>query len=145
MEPNINPASPVIEKRTVAYPRRQVNAAYRTREYLTSTEVMRLCEAAKANRWGHRDSTMILVAYRHGLRACEVTDLRWEQIDFASANMHVRRAKKGAPCTHTIQDDELRALRRLHRARPSIAIRVHLRARRAVHLGRLCAPGRAPG
>ena len=34
-------------------------------------------KAATRNRWGHRDSTMVLVAYRHGLRAAELVDLRW--------------------------------------------------------------------
>jgi site-specific recombinase XerC len=42
-------------------------------------------EAAKNNRHGHRDATMILVAYRHGLRAAEVCSLEWSQVDFASA------------------------------------------------------------
>ena len=50
----------------------------RTREYLTNAEIARLTEAAKANRWAHRDATMILVAYRHGFRASELVDLRWE-------------------------------------------------------------------
>ena len=51
--------------------------------------------AAKNGRHGYRDATMLLVAYRHGLRASELTDLRWDQVDFSTANMHVRRAKKG--------------------------------------------------
>jgi type 1 fimbriae regulatory protein FimB/type 1 fimbriae regulatory protein FimE len=58
---------------------------------------------------------MILVGYRHGLRASELTDLRWDQVDFANANMHVRRVKQGSPSTHPIRGDELRALRRLQR------------------------------
>jgi hypothetical protein len=58
---------------------------------------------------------MILVAYRHGLRASELTDLRWDQVDFSTANLHVRRAKKGSSATHPILGDELRALRRLQR------------------------------
>ena len=41
--------------------------------------------AAKANRQDHRDATMLLVAYRHGLRASEVCDLRWDQVDFIRA------------------------------------------------------------
>ena len=49
-------------------PRRRPNAELRSREHLTETEVERLVQAAKGNRWGHRDSTMILVAWRHGLR-----------------------------------------------------------------------------
>ena len=52
-------------------------------EYLTEAEVDRLIEAARGNRHSRRDSTMILVAYRHGLRVSELVDLRWDQIDFA--------------------------------------------------------------
>ena len=59
-------------------PRRKPNSVYRTREHLTGTEVDRLIEAAKAKRWGHRDATMILVAFRHGLRSSELVDLRWD-------------------------------------------------------------------
>ena len=44
------------------------NAAVRAREYLTNAEVDRLIKAAGANRNGHRDATMVLVTYRHGLR-----------------------------------------------------------------------------
>jgi integrase len=103
------------EKRTVVTPRRKTNAELRTREYLTDAEVAHLIEAAKGNRYGHRDGAMILLAYRHGLRASELTDLRWDQVDFAAASLAVRRAKRGAPSTHPILGDELRALRRLRR------------------------------
>jgi integrase len=68
-KPKLRLVVPATENRTVgakANPGRQPNAAYRTREYLTDAEVARLQEAAKRNRWGHRDATMILVAYRHG-------------------------------------------------------------------------------
>jgi len=80
---------------------------------LTSGEVDALIEAAKANRYGHRDATMILVAFRHGLRAAEVCDLRWDQMDFTGAVLHVRRVKNGTQSTHPLLGDELRALRRL--------------------------------
>ena len=106
--------TPTTEKRTVT-PRRRPNADLRSREYLTEAEVERLLKATKSNRWGHRDGTMILVAYRHGLRASELTDLRWDQIDFATATLHVRRVKQGSPSTHPILGDELRMLRRLRR------------------------------
>ena len=46
---------------------------------------------------------MVLLAYRHGLRALELVDLRWDQIDFDSATLAVRRAKKGTPSTHPIR------------------------------------------
>ena len=104
--------APTSEKRTVG---RKANAEYRTREHLTEREVERLIEAAKDNRWGHRDSTMILIAFRHGLRASELIDLRWEQIDLKGALLHVRRVKQGTPATHPLTGRELRALRRLER------------------------------
>jgi hypothetical protein len=56
-----------------------------------------LIEAAKANRHGHRDATMILIAFRHGLRAAEVCDLRWDQVSFDGAVLHVRRSRTGLP------------------------------------------------
>jgi len=106
--------TPNTVKRTVT-PKRRRNGDLRTREYLTEAEVERLMKAATGNRWGHRDATMILVAYRHGLRVSELTDLRWDQVDFRTAILHVRRAKQGTPSTHPIVGDELRALRRLQR------------------------------
>jgi len=106
--------TPTTKKRTVT-PRRQRNGDLRTREYLTEAEVERLMKAATGNRHGHRDATMILVTYRHGLRASELVDLRWDQVDFRTATLHVRRVKQGTPSTHPIVGDELRALRRLQR------------------------------
>jgi integrase len=96
-------------------PRRKSNAEYRSREHLTEREVERLIEAMKGNRWGHRDATMVLVAFRHGLRASELMDLRWEQVDLANALLHVRRLKNGSPATHPLTGKELRALRQLQR------------------------------
>jgi type 1 fimbriae regulatory protein FimB/type 1 fimbriae regulatory protein FimE len=110
--------TPATVKRTVT-PRRPRNGDIRTREYLTEAEVEKLMDAAKGNRWGHRDATMVLVAYRHGLRASELVDLRWEQVEFKTATLHVRRVKKGTPSTHPILGDELRALRRLQREQES--------------------------
>jgi integrase len=114
IKPRLRLVTPATEKRTVV-PRRRPNADLRTREYLTPNEITRLMKAASNNRYGHRDSTMILVAFRHGLRAVELVDLRWDQIDFNAATLAVRRAKKGSPATHPIIGDELRVLRRLQR------------------------------
>jgi integrase len=110
--------TPATVKRTVT-PRRLPNGKLRTREYLTEAEVERLMAAAKGNRYGHRDATMALVAYRHGLRASELVDLRWEQVDFRTASLHVRRVKQGSPSVHPVLGDELRALRRLQRDQES--------------------------
>jgi len=112
--------TPNAVNRTVT-PERRPNADLRTREYLTEAEVERLITSAKGNRWGHRDSTMVLVAYRHGLRASELVDLRWDQVEFKTATLHIRRVKQGSPSTHPILGDELRALRRLQREQNPIS------------------------
>ena len=66
------------------------------RRYLTQREIERLMDCArKHGRYGHRDATMILVAYRHGLRASEVCDLQWQQIELSEGRLHVHRVKNG--------------------------------------------------
>jgi len=74
------------------------------RRYLTQREIERLMDCArKHGRYGHRDATMILVAYRHGLRASEVCDLQWSQVELATGRLHVRRAKNGSSSVHPMQ------------------------------------------
>jgi len=87
----------------------------RPREYLTETEIERLMDAARQNRWGHRDATAILIAYRHGLRASELVAVRWDDLDLTTGRMHVRRSKGGETAVHPIGGKEMRALRRLQR------------------------------
>jgi integrase len=112
--------SPATENRPVAptTPLRRPNSELRTREHLTPAEVDSLIKAAKRNRWGHRDATMILMAYRHGLRPGELVDLRWDQVDFSHSVLHVRRVKRGTPATHPLQGDTMRALRKLRKEAP---------------------------
>jgi site-specific recombinase XerD len=123
---------PGNEKRTVepSSPVRLPNSEYRTREYLTEREVEKLIEAARSNRSGHRDSTMILLAFRHGLRVSELIDLRWEQVDLEHAMLHVRRVKQGTQATHPLTGRELRALRKLQRDKQSSSPFVFISERR---------------
>ena len=109
-----------------------VNSSVRTREYLTRAEIERLMAAArKSSRYGHRDATMILIGYRHGLRASELCDLQWSQVELTTGRLHVRRAKNGSPSVHPMQGDEIRALRRLQREQGGILARLYDRAGRA--------------
>ena len=95
------------------------NCDRRSREYLTPQEVDRLIAAAKKQgRYPHRDATMILIAYRHGLRVSELLALRWEQVDFAQGTLHVNRLKHGIASTHPLRGPEIRALRQLQREYP---------------------------
>lgn len=73
---------PTIENGTVP-PKMLPYDQKRPREYLTTAEVEELISVAKKRgRYGQRDATMILLAYRHGLRVSELCSLRWEQVDF---------------------------------------------------------------
>ena len=123
-------ALPSIANRTV--PRRAPNSELRPREYLTEKEIERLQDAArKRSRYGHRDATMILLTYRHGLRASEVCSLRWDQIELDSGRLHVRRAKGGIDNVHPLSGKEIRALRQLRRENTEVSLRVCHRARRS--------------
>src|SRR5512145_2934640 len=86
------------------------------RRYLTEAEVERLAEAArKGGRYGDRDAALVLIGYRHGLRASELVGLHWSQVDLKAALLHVSRRKNGTPSVHPLTGRELRALRRLQR------------------------------
>lgn len=95
-------------------PRKPRNAERRSREYLTPAEVERIMKAAEGlGRHGHRDATMLLLAYRHGLRVSELCSLRWEQVDLGLRLLHVQRLKNGVSGTHPLRGPEIEALRRL--------------------------------
>jgi type 1 fimbriae regulatory protein FimE len=113
-------AAPTTENRTL---RRMPNATYRPREYLTEAEVEKLINAArKRGRNGARDAAAILLAYRHGLRAAELCQLRWSQIDLKHGRLHVNRAKGGIESVHPLHGPELRALRPLRGASPYVFV-----------------------
>ena len=109
--------APAIKNGTVP-PKRRANAAVRPREHLTEREVDRLIKAAGDNRHGRRDAAMILLTYRHALRAGELVNLQWSDVDFDRARLQVRRLKGSVSGVHPIEGDELRALRALRREAP---------------------------
>src|SRR5215471_10305435 len=113
-------ATPTTMNRTVGRP---ANSAYRPREYLTEGEVEKLIETArKRGRNGARDAAAILLAYRHGLRAQELCQLRWSQIDLRHGRLHVNRAKGGIESVHPLRGSELRALRPLQGQSPYVFV-----------------------
>ena len=100
-------------------PIRKSNKDVRSREHLTPDEVDKLMNAAKSfGRHGHRDATLILLTYRHGLRVSELVALRWDMVDLRQGLLHVNRLKNGVTSTHPIRGPELRALRKLKRSYP---------------------------
>lgn len=106
--------APISENGKVRPPRRRSNKESRSREHLTPDEVAALIKAARSSgRYGQRDSTLIEIMYRHGLRVAEATALRWEQVELKQGLLHVTRLKNGTPSTHPLRGPELRALRAL--------------------------------
>ncbi len=63
-----------------------------------------------------RDAALVLVAWRHGLRASEIGLLRWENIDFKSSELFVVRLKDSQSGGAPLWPDEFKALKRLHKS-----------------------------
>jgi site-specific recombinase XerD len=106
-------------KNSLPHLRKPKNSECREREHLTEHEIDKLMRAAKnIGRHGHRDSTMILIAYRHGLRITELVRLKWSQIDLYQGLLHVNRLKNGIQSTHPLAGVEIRSLRKLKRDYP---------------------------
>jgi type 1 fimbriae regulatory protein FimB len=83
----------------------------RGKDFLTEAEMRRFLDAARHGRHGVRDSLMLLLTYRHGLRVSELVDVRLKDLDLDTARLYVRR-KKGSLSTHQpLAGDEVRALR----------------------------------
>ena len=96
-------------------------ATGRTREHFYESEVdLLLAKAKKTGRNTHRNFSIVLMTYRHGLRASEAADLRWTDIDLEQGKILIRRKKRSDDSTHFLQGDELRAIRKLQReSKPS--------------------------
>jgi integrase len=111
--------APTIENRKVLPTPPKYNQV-REREYLLPDEVNRIIKAAKSvGRHGHRDSTIILLSFRHALRISELVNIKWSQVDLNQGLIHINRVKNGTPSVHPLSGDEIRALRKLQRDYPS--------------------------
>ena len=98
-------------------PRRKKST--RDREYLRPDEVAALMKAARGmGRHGERDSAIILLMFRHGLRTAELVALRWQQVDLKRGYIDIHRAKRGHDSQHPLRGPQLRVLRQLKRDYP---------------------------
>ena len=95
----------------------QTNEVRRAREWLTEAEIEKLRKHAS-----HRDATMILLAFRHGLRVSELVSLEWRHVTDlerqSRASLKVERLKGSISGTHPLEPDEVTALRRLRKEQP---------------------------
>ena len=102
--------------KTEQLPTRGNNADHRQREYLFFSEIETLLIAAKGNkRCGVRNHCLILLGYKHGLRASEFGLLRWDSIDWEKGTIAITRVKGSDSGTHHLSGKETRELRKLRR------------------------------
>ncbi len=86
-------------------------------KWVTEKEVELLRKGARKTRYPVRNELMILMLYRHGLRASELYNLRLDQLDFEQAKVHIKRLKGSTSFSHPITGDELRLIRRYIRTK----------------------------
>jgi integrase len=84
-------------------------------DYLSTSEIETLEAAAKKTRYGKRDWLAIRMAFRHGLRASEVSRIEWQDVDLDKGTIWIRRSKKGVDNIQYLEDKVIRALRALKR------------------------------
>ena len=100
-------------------PQARKNRATQVRDYVLPNEVDRLLKATiDTGRHGHRNYTLILLCFRHGLRLSELADLQWKMVDFDRKLLHVSRSMQGIDSKHPLSGLELRALRKLKKDYP---------------------------
>src|SRR6266700_7306145 len=87
-----------------------------TRVYLSTAELLAVLKMARAR--STRDWAMILIAYRHGLRASEVCGLKISDVDLKDQSVRVARLKGSMLTTQPLYShrgvpllDELGAMR----------------------------------
>ncbi|CAK0767832.1 regulator for fimA [Gammaproteobacteria bacterium] len=105
--------SPPTSRKVIPNRKGITRESMRPREYLTADEVNALSDAAKNSRNPIRDEAIILLGFRHGLRAAEIVSLKWAMVDLKAGILHVRRVKGGTPSTHPLRGPELRVLNQI--------------------------------
>lgn len=76
-------------------------------KYLTQDELSSLLRVIT----NKRDKALYLIAYRHGLRACEVGMLRVEDVDLDRSRIRIDRAKHSQGGEYLLQPDEVKAIK----------------------------------
>ncbi len=102
----------MLPKRRKVKSDRPADAHERRRDFLGEADLDRLLSAAKRGRHGVRDHLLVLLMYRHGLRASEAISLTRQDVDLDQSRIWISRLKNGLSVEQPVAGDELRAIRR---------------------------------
>ena len=94
-----------------------VDAHEKGKNYLTEPELEQLLGGTKGSRYRIRDTAIILLMFRHGLRVSELVSLRLNDFDPKTSRLWVTRGKGGLSTEHPVEGDALRALKRYLKTR----------------------------
>jgi integrase len=97
------------------------NRKVEKRSFLSAQEVSQILSAAKKSRYPTRDRALVLLTFRHGLRASEAVSLQWSQIDLKTARIQVTRTKGSDDSVQPLEADEVRLLQSLKKNSPENA------------------------
>lgn len=85
-----------------------MNNRTETLTFLTQNEIKALLDKAKQS--GARDFAMVLLAYRHGLRASEVCNITVGNLDLEAGNIRCERGKGSISNWQQLAKDEVKAV-----------------------------------
>ncbi len=89
-----------------------VDAHEKKRNFVTEDELGRLIEATKQSRYRWRNTALLLVMFRHGLRVSELVSLRLKDLDLKNGRVWIERQKGSLSTEQPLEADELRSLKR---------------------------------
>ena len=123
------PAKSAQEKKRVPYTfptfKKPLQAERHAPKYLTENQVEHLIKVAQTcghNDWQKkRNSLMVMMLFRHGLRRTEAKTLRWNEINFEDGQIHITRLKNGKMCVHPIHEREMRMMKKFRRMCPDFS------------------------
>ena len=76
------------------------------KDFLTDAEMKRFLDVSRHSRNGVRDYTMMLMAFRHGLRVSELVDVRMKDLDLETALIYAMLQKKGGSFNASADEGE---------------------------------------
>jgi integrase/recombinase XerD len=92
--------TPSIVRNVVRMPKQRAKQVRSRISYLTSEQLERFLEVAKA--YGSREHAMFLFAVAHGARAQEIANLRITDINFNTEQIHIARLKGSLDSTQNL-------------------------------------------